>query len=171
MFNRIPILTMKTPRNILIAVSLFFALAASPPASAASPCEGEIRALFKEWNDSLTKDPENEQAPTWVDANYAPGAILIPTLSNEIRRDSEGRKAYFKDFLKKKPSGKIDEPDYVRCFGDIAINSGLYTFKFGDGTTKETQARYTFVYQKIAGKWLIIEHHSSKTLKPCPPCP
>jgi len=172
MSNRIPIPTMKTHRSILIAVSLFFALAASPPASAASTCTpqqtSEIRALFEQWNRSLGGTAET------VDANYAPNAILIPTLSSLIRNDSDGRKAYFKDeFLPKKPSGKIDGTPYVRCFGDIAINSGLYTFTFCDGS--KAQARYTFVYQKqSSGRWLIIEHHSSKMPMPMPtptPCP
>ena len=157
---------MKTHRNILIAVSLFFALAAPPPASSSSDCteaeKTKILALFDEWNRSLGGTAET------VDANYAPDAILIPTLSKDIRDTSTGRIAYFKDeFLPKKPSGKIDK-SYVRCFGDIAINSGLYTFTFRDGTTKETQARYTFVYQRQSpdDKWLIIEHHSSKMPKP-----
>jgi len=164
MSNRIPILAMKTHRNILIAVSLFFALAASPPASAASACtpkqKSEILALFEQWNRSLATGN-----PATVDANYARDAILIPTLSNEIRYNSAGRIAYFRNvFLPKKPRGKIDKA-YVRCFGDIAINSGLYTFTFGDGS--KAQARYTFVYQKQSnGGWLIIEHHSSKMPEP-----
>lgn len=150
---------MKTPKNILIAASLFLALAASPlPAS--SDCspeqEREILALFKQWNDSLEAGNAAK-----VDANYAPDAVLIPTLSNQIRTTSAERVAYFKDeFLPKTPSGKIDT-SYLKCIGDIAINSGLYTFTFGDGS--KAQARYTFVYQKQRdGKWLIIEHHSSK---------
>jgi uncharacterized protein (TIGR02246 family) len=153
---------MKTQKNILIAASLFLALAASPlPAS--SNCspeqEREILGLFKQWNDSLeTGNAER------VDANYAPDAVLIPTVSNQIRTTSAERVAYFKDeFLPKKPSGTIDK-SYFKCIGDIAINSGLYTFKFGDGS--KVQARYTFVYQKRDGKWLIIEHHSSKMPQP-----
>jgi len=150
---------MKTQRNILIAATLFFALAASPLAATSSACtpqqEAEILALFAKWDRSLETCDAKE-----VDANYAPDAILIPTLSNEIRHTSAGRIAYFKDrFLPKKPRGKIVK-HYVRCIGDIAINSGLYAFTYNGGTPHP--ARYTFVYQKQRdGKWLIIEHHSS----------
>jgi uncharacterized protein (TIGR02246 family) len=164
MSNRIPIPTMKPHRNILIAVSLFFALAASPPASAASACtpqqRSQILALFEQWDRSLATG----NAAT-VDANYARDAILIPTLSNEIRRDPARRIAYFRDdFLPERPHGRLNHA-YVRCFGDIAINSGIYTFTFGNGS--RTQARYTFVYQRQSnGGWLIIEHHSSKMPRP-----
>ena len=155
---------MKTQRNILFATTLFFALAASPLAATLSACtpqqEAEILALFTQWNTSL----ETGNAAK-VEANYARDAVLIPTLSNEIRHTPAERIAYFKEeFLPKKPSGKIDK-HYLKCIGDIAINSGLYTFTFGDGT--KARARYTFVYQKQRdGKWLIIEHHSSKMPKP-----
>jgi uncharacterized protein (TIGR02246 family) len=155
---------MKTQRNILIAASLFFALAGSTVASASSACtpqqEAEILALFAQWNRSLATGDAVK-----VDANYARDAVLIPTISNEIRHTPAERIAYFRDeFLPKKPSGKIDK-HYLKCIGDITINSGLYTFTFGDGS--KAQARYTFVYQKQRdGRWLIIEHHSSKMPKP-----
>ncbi|HZE57541.1 MAG TPA: SgcJ/EcaC family oxidoreductase [Chthoniobacterales bacterium] len=155
---------MKTQRNILIAATVFLALAASPLAATSSTCtpqqEADILALFAQWNRSLATG----DAAT-VDANYALDAVLIPTLSNQIRHTPVERIAYFKEeFLPKKPSGKIDK-HYLKCIGDIAINSGLYTFTFGDGT--KASARYTFVYQKQRdGKWLIIEHHSSKMPKP-----
>lgn len=155
---------MKTQRNILIAAGLFLALAGSPPASASPACtpkqEAEILALFAQWDRSLATGDAAK-----VDANYARDAILIPTLSNQIRHTPAERIAYFRDeFLPKKPSGKIDK-HYLKCIGDVGINSGLYTFTFGDGS--KTQARYTFVYQKQRdGRWLIIEHHSSKMPKP-----
>ena len=148
---------MKTPRNILLAASLFFALAGLPllASAACTPKqESEILALFEQWDASLATGDAAR-----VDANYAPDAILIPTLSNEIRHTSEGRIAYFRDkFLPKKPRGKIVK-HYVRCIGNIAINSGIYAFTYNGGTPHP--ARYTFVYRKFGKKWFIIEHHSS----------
>ena len=52
----------------------------------------------------------------------------------------------------------MDESN-VRRFGDIAINSGVYTFTFKDGVS--VQARFTYVYQWDGERWMIIEHHSS----------
>lgn len=48
----------------------------------------------------------------------------------------------------------------MRVFGDLAINSGLYTFTFADGST--VAARFTFVYRRSGDRWQIIEHHSSR---------
>ncbi len=160
---------MKSPKPILFAAALLLTLAGcssidrspvlSPPASRAtalpSSSKAEILALFDQWNKSLATGN-----PAAVAANYAPDAILIPTVSNKVRRTDAERIDYFEHFLLKKPVGKLDQPN-VRIFGDIALNSGLYTFTYQDGS--KTRARYTFVYKKQSdGRWLIIEHHSSK---------
>jgi hypothetical protein len=45
----------------------------------------------------------------------------------------------------------------------MAIDSGLYNFFFvREGKALLVPARYTFVYRKRDGKWLIVEHHSSR---------
>ncbi len=53
----------------------------------------------------------------------------------------------------------IDEAN-VRVFGQVAINSGIYTFTFKDGAV--VQARFTFVYRWNGSRWMIVEHHSSQ---------
>ncbi len=113
----------------------------------------EITALFDEWNSALaTGDPKN------VAALYETNGILLPTVSNQVRHNPVEVEDYFVHFCAKGPSGKIDEAN-VRIFGDIAINSGVYTFSFKDGAT--VQARFTFVYRWNGQRWMIIEHHSS----------
>ena len=43
----------------------------------------------------------------------------------------------------------------------VISNSGIYTFTSGvDGST--VMARFTYVYEKIDGEWLILSHHSSQ---------
>jgi hypothetical protein len=43
-----------------------------------------------------------------------------------------------------------------------AINTGLYTFTLTqNGVQQQVHARYTFVYQRTSGEWLIVNHHSS----------
>lgn len=125
--------------------------------SAASTSKADIEELFLQWNASLhTCDPKA------VTENYAEDAILIPTLSNNVRHNHAEIEDYFEHFLLKKPVGKIDE-DNIRIYGDIAINSGLYTFDIvnDQGKHEKVLARFTFVYHKVDGKWLIVEHHSS----------
>jgi uncharacterized protein (TIGR02246 family) len=92
-------------------------------------------------------------------ALYASDAILLPTVSNQVRHNHQEIESYFVDFIAKGPSGKIDQSN-IRLFDHLAINSGVYTFSFDDQT--EVQARYTFVYRRQDDGWVIIEHHSSK---------
>ncbi|MNG32396.1 Calcium/calmodulin dependent protein kinase II Association [compost metagenome] len=43
------------------------------------------------------------------------------------------------------------------------MDSGVYTFTLtqADGSKREVQARYTFLYERLDGQWKIINHHSS----------
>ncbi len=114
----------------------------------------DIASLFDEWNNALqTGNPKN------VAALYADNGILLPTVSNEVRHNHEEIEDYFIHFLAKGPKGNIDEAN-IRTFGDIAINSGVYTFSFDDSSS--VQARYTFVYRWNGERWMIVEHHSSQ---------
>jgi len=154
----------KSYYSIVLVVAFSFMslglLAAELPAGVdTSP---KIVALFAQWNSSLaTGNPEK------VADNYAPDAILVPTVSNKIRHDRNEIVDYFEHFLKLNPKGVLVEAN-VRIFGDIAINSGLYDFKImRDGKADIVKARFTFVYKKGAdGKWLIVEHHSSAMPEP-----
>ncbi len=56
----------------------------------------------------------------------------------------------------------------IRVYGATAINTGYYTFSYTkDGENKSIAARYSFVYLKRNGQWLIVDHHSSAM--PVPP--
>lgn len=114
----------------------------------------DITSLFEVWNKALqTGDPKK------VAALYETNAILLPTLSNKVRHTHEEIEDYFVSFLAKGPVGTIDESN-VRTFGDMAINSGVYTFRFKDGS--EAQARFSYVYRWNGQDWKIAEHHSSQ---------
>ena len=113
----------------------------------------EINSLFDHWNVAIqTGKPKN------VVALYETNAILLPTISNKIRKTHAEIEDYFEAFLAKGPKGSIDESN-VRIFGDIAINSGIYTFTFANGSS--VQARFTFVYRFNGQRYKIVEHHSS----------
>lgn len=114
----------------------------------------DIPALFDQWNAALqTKDPKQ------VVALYETNAILLPTLSNQVRHNHAEIEDYFVSFTAKGPVGSINESN-VRIFGQLAINSGIYTFAFEDGSS--AQARFTFVYRWNGQRWMIVEHHSSQ---------
>ncbi|WOJ97224.1 SgcJ/EcaC family oxidoreductase [Congregibacter brevis] len=116
--------------------------------------EENVLKFFQSWNDALaTGNPDT------VTALYAEDAILLPTVSNQVRHNHEEIRDYFVNFLAKKPAGVIDEAN-VRFLADgLAINSGVYTFTFGDGA--QVTARFTYLYREIDGAWKIVEHHSS----------
>ena len=115
--------------------------------------EKQIASLFERWNASLqTGDPKK------VVANYASKSILLPTVSNKPRLTAEEKEDYFEHFLQGKPVGTIDSRTIeIDC--NSAIDSGLYTFKFADGSV--VKARFTFTYKWNGKQWLISSHHSS----------
>ncbi|NQZ47897.1 MAG: SgcJ/EcaC family oxidoreductase [Erythrobacter sp.] len=116
----------------------------------------EIGGLFDQWNAALqTCDPDQ------VVALYADDAILLPTLSNDVRHNHAEIRDYFVHFLQKKPFGTIDQSN-IRDLGDVAVHSGVYTFALtADGETSHAQCRFTYVYARSGDGWKIIEHHSS----------
>lgn len=113
----------------------------------------DIAALLTCWGQALaTKDPKV------VTELYAEDAVLIPTVSNDIRYTQEERIDYFTLFLALEPELTLND-SVIRIFGDIAIHSGTYSFSLKDNQT--AKARFTFVYRNDANIWKIIEHHSS----------
>lgn len=116
--------------------------------------EGPVLALFERWNAALaTGNPDT------VTALYAENAILLPTVSNRVRHNHAEIRDYFVSFLAKQPQGVIDEANVRFLADDLVINSGVYTFTFGNGD--QVSARFTYLYRHIDDEWRIIEHHSS----------
>lgn len=116
--------------------------------------ESEIAALFDRWNQALqTGDPGK------VAALYAERSTLLPTLSNKPRSTPAGKEDYFRHFLERRPSARIDFRE-VEIGCDMAVDSGLYTFTFAK-TGEVVSGRYTFTYKWDGSQWLIVSHHSS----------
>jgi len=121
--------------------------------------EKEILALFDKWNETLQTGDPQKVAELYAEDD----GILLPTVSPKVRHNRDEIADYFVHFLAKNPYGTIDEAN-IRVYGDIAINSGLYTFELdGDeeGSRVKVGARFTYVYKKDGDDWFIVEHHSS----------
>ncbi|WP_231626567.1 SgcJ/EcaC family oxidoreductase [Streptomyces apocyni] len=127
--------------------------------AAAKPTKKEIAALFDQWNAALqTGDAEK------VADLYAKDAVLLPTLSPEVRTDRAGIVDYMEHFLAKKPKGEIVQSEINILDRNSAIDAGLYNFHLTDPETGEksiAEARYTYEYEKCGGTWKIVNHHSS----------
>jgi uncharacterized protein (TIGR02246 family) len=122
-----------------------------------TPTQEQVAGLFDRWNSSLATLSSKEVAK-----NYAKDSVLHPTLLNKMLVDEKGKKAYFDDFLKKKPQGKILERKiYTGC--NYAVDTGIYQFALTDkeGKVSTADARYTYVYELQKGEWLIINHVSA----------
>jgi len=119
----------------------------------------DIVQLFSNWNDAIqTGDPDK------VTAMYAEDAVLLPTVSNQVRHNHAEIRDYFVSFLAKSPSGEINESNPRQLTNDLVSNTGVYTFTFGDGA--QVMARYSYLYKCIGGEWKILEHHSSMMPEP-----
>lgn len=155
-----------------VAIALFFALT-SPLAMAleAKPYvyqtvaeqpqnvnDREIAGLFDRWNKALQTG--SAQAVTGL---YAPNAILQPTVSNQVRSTPAQIQDYFDHFLAAKPVGQINYREIRHLGPNAAMDSGVYTFTLtsATGQTRQVQARYTFLYERLNGQWMILNHHSS----------
>ena len=116
--------------------------------------EEQVIALFGEWNDALaTGDPDV------VTNMYAEDAVLLPTVSNQVRHNHAEIRDYFVAFLAKQPQGVITESNARVLSDTLATNAGVYVFTFGDGST--VSARFNYTYELRGGAWKIIQHHSS----------
>lgn len=117
----------------------------------------EVMQALEDWIKSVaTLDPDT------VVKHYSEDGVLWGTVSKIIRPGHDLIKDYFVGFLAKKPVDCLVKEPQIRIYGDIAINSGYYTFIFDqNGERIPADARYSFVYQKQDGKWMILDHHSS----------
>jgi uncharacterized protein (TIGR02246 family) len=105
----------------------------------------------------------NSRDPVRIAALYDPEAVFWGTTSKTIRPTPPAIAEYFKDAPKSPDSRVSLGEQHIRVYGDVAVNTGYYTFTFVRGGKPVTSAaRYTFVYRNRDGKWMIIDHHSSR---------
>ena len=65
------------------------------------------------------------------------------------------------------PQGVINARDIRVIDEDTAMDAGIYTFTLTEaGKSRQVQARYTYVYEKLDGEWKIVLHHSSAMPEP-----
>ncbi|MEU0383498.1 SgcJ/EcaC family oxidoreductase [Streptomyces chartreusis] len=129
--------------------------------SAKTVTKSQVLGLFDQWNAALqTGDPQK------VADLYAKDAVLLPTVSNNVRTDRAEIVDYFEHFLQNKPVGTKVESVVNVLDRNTAIDTGVYEFALTDhetGAKSTVKARYTYAYEKQPnGKWLIVNHHSSK---------
>jgi uncharacterized protein (TIGR02246 family) len=92
---------------------------------------------------------------------YQEDAVLLPTLSNQIREGHTEMRTYFESFLERKPKVVFSTRTLVRFMRpDVVSVKGDYTITTADGN--QIAARYMFIYSwNNKQGWLIADHHSS----------
>jgi uncharacterized protein (TIGR02246 family) len=144
----------RTP-NALAAASLALGLVLMPIAQADD--RSDVEAATQRW---ITAFNAKDQAG--IAALYAADAVFQGTSSGVIRDTPALVKEYFKSLATLGDQRMATGEHRVQVYGDIAINSGYYT-RSGtqDGKPVEGRARFSFVYARRNGQWLIVNHHSS----------
>ena len=100
--------------------------------------------------------------PARITALYDPRAVLWGTSAKTVASSPAAIAAYFKDAAAR-PNARVSFGEQnVRVYSDLAVNTGYYTFSdVRDGQPTQRPARYTLVFRKQEGNWLIVDHHSS----------
>jgi uncharacterized protein (TIGR02246 family) len=150
-----------TPGLIVLASLLILA---APPRGLAAPTD-DVRAATQAWIDGM-----NSHDAERVVALYDDEAVLWGTRSPSLRDTPTTIRDYFTVLRSVPPSYKVSLGEQrIRVYGDIAINTGSYTFtEERDGKTISRPARFSFVYRIRDGRWLIVDHHSSVVPAPTP---
>ena len=140
----------------LTLITWLLVLVLSSPALA-GPRE-DVSAATQMWIDGM-----NGHDAERVVALYDPEAVLWGTRSASLRDTPDTVRDYFKILQTVPPSYKVTLGEQrIRIYGDLAINTGTYTFSEDrDGKAMTRPARFSFVYRNRGGRWLIVDHHSS----------
>jgi len=95
---------------------------------------------------------------------YAEDGVLLGTYSDKVRLGKDDIKAYFEDFLFKKPEASVVDSTTHYVLDKFYVINGFYDFKIEDQSKSKKQvvhARFTFVFEKREGDFKILSHHSS----------
>jgi uncharacterized protein (TIGR02246 family) len=144
-----------TARTFRAAVTAI-AFVVLPALSVAAPQE-DVTAATRAWVEAY-----NSRDPQKILALYAADAVFWGTSSPTLRDTPELIADYFKS-SPSQPNARVELGDFkVRTWGDTAASTGSYTFTdMRDGQIVRRPARFSFVYRRQNGRWLIVDHHSS----------
>jgi len=94
---------------------------------------------------------------------YDPDAVLWGTTAKTFAPNPTAIAEYFKD-VGKRPNARVAFGEqHIRVYGDVAVNTGYYTFSdVREGKEVSVPARFTLVFRNRDGRWLIVDHHSSR---------
>ena len=118
----------------------------------------QVAAATDEWRAAYdSRDPKR------IAAIYASDAVLWGTNLKAIATTPAAVAEYFKDAPARPDARVVFGQQNVRVYGDLALNSGTYSFNgVRDGKPVTSPARFSMAFRRQEGKWLIVDHHSSR---------
>jgi hypothetical protein len=140
-------------RVIAALLALWLGLAAPTRADAVA----DIDAATGQWISAF-----NRKSTVDIVALYAPDAVFFGTSSPLLRDKPELVWDYFKALPALGDSTIALGEHRVQVLGRTAVSTGFYTRSaLQDGKVVTNPARFSFVYAKRKGRWVIVNHHSS----------
>ena len=128
------------------------------PTAGLADDRADVEAATQRWISAF-----NRQAADEIAALYAPDAVFQGTSSGVIRDTPALVREYFKSLANLGDQKMATGEHRIQLFGDLAISSGYYTRRgTQDGKPVEARARFSFVFARRNGRWLIVNHHSSQ---------
>lgn len=139
-------------------VVLLSSCASHTSTGGSSGAKDQVAAATAAWRAAY-----NSRDPALIVALYDQEAVFWGTTAKTVSTNPAAIAEYFKD-AKKRPDARVTIGEqHIRVYGDVAISTGYYTFTdMRDGKSVTNPSRDTFVYLHRDGKWLIIDHHSSR---------
>lgn len=146
-------------RHIVLFASLLAFLLSG--AVSAGPKE-DVAAATQAWADAY-----NSHDIEQILARYDAEAVLWGTVSPTIRDTPAAFRDYFKSLPGRPQARVVIGEQRIRVYGDTANNSGYYTFSDArDGQPVTTPARFSLTFRLRDGRWMIVDHHSSRVPPP-----
>ena len=133
----------------------------SPPLSCDAPgsnCVNDLMQALEAW-----KDAYNRRDPRQLQQLYAPGALITDDEYSAVPLDGVELPTFF-DEMAQRPTARMRWIiGNLKLFGDTAVRSGDCEFdEQVGGQTRTRPVRYSFAYQRIDGRWLIVLQHLTR---------
>lgn len=120
-------------------------------------CVNDLMLALEDW-----KDAYNSRDPRRLQQLYAPGALITDDEYAAVPHSGAALPVFF-DQMAQRPTARMRWIiGNLQLFGETAVRSGEYEFaEQVEGQTLTRPARYSFAYQRIDGRWLILLQHST----------
>ena len=105
----------------------------------------------------------NQENMTAIDACYADHAVLWGTHAKQLIQGRAGIRQYFQTVFEsgRKVRVRIVDEQITDHLSQNISNGSYHFYSDHPGVTTEVQARFTFVWQLLAGQWRLVTQHSS----------